>query len=268
MYNNILKMKLFYQEYGKVDDRKKPLVILHGLLGSLDNWHTLSRRLGERYHVFALDQRNHGQSPHSDEMTYSAMADDLGEFLEDHDIRSTALIGHSMGGKTAMEYSLRNPSRVSALVVVDIAPRSYPPHHEYIFEALFALDLRSFESRSEIDRTLSQQIPNPATRQFVMKNLKRNDDNSFRWKVHLEGLHANIDELNRKIASDTPYTGPALFIKGLRSDYILEGDTPQIRNLFPKAVIQPLDTGHWVHAELPDEFHSLVVDFLTQSKYY
>ena len=260
-------MKLFHHEYGGSEQRKA-LVILHGLLGSLDNWHTLSRRLSSQYRVFALDQRNHGQSPHSEEMTFSAMAGDLGDFLDDHRIPSAALIGHSMGGKAAMEYSLRNPSRVPALVVVDIAPRSYPPHHEYIFEALFALDLRTFETRSEIDRALSQQIPNPATRQFVMKNLKRNDDNSFRWKVHLEVLHANIDELNREIVSDAPYPGPALFIKGLRSDYILEDDTPQIRNLFPKAVIQPLDTGHWVHAELPDEFHSLVVDFLTQSKYY
>ncbi len=267
MYNNILKMKLFHHKYGG-NDRHKTLVILHGLLGSLDNWHTLSRRFSEQYGVFALDQRNHGQSPHDDEMTYSAMARDLDEFLNDHDIPSTALIGHSMGGKTAMEYALHHPSRVPALVVVDIAPRSYPPHHEYIFEALFSLDLQSFDSRSEIDRALSGQIPNPATRQFVMKNLRRNDDNSFRWKVHLEGLHANIDELNRQIVSDTPYPGPALFIKGLRSNYITEDDTPQIRRLFPKAVIKPLDTGHWVHAELPDEFLALVMDFLRQSLYY
>ncbi|MEX1139872.1 MAG: alpha/beta fold hydrolase [Bacteroidota bacterium] len=261
-------MKLFHHEYGGEGDPQKPLTILHGLLGSLDNWHSLSRRLSEQYRVIALDQRNHGQSPHNDEMTYAAMAADLGEFLDDHHLSATALLGHSMGGKTAMEYSLRHPSRVPALLVVDIAPRSYPPHHEYIFDALFSLDLTSFESRTGIDRALAKQIPNAATRQFVMKNLKRNDDNSFRWKIHLEGLHKNMDELNSEIVSNTPYPGPALFIKGLKSDYIADQDTASIRRLFPNAVIKTLDTGHWVHAESPDEFYSLIVDFLRQSLYH
>ncbi|MEX2116622.1 MAG: alpha/beta fold hydrolase [Bacteroidota bacterium] len=261
-------MKLFNHEYSGEHIRRKPLIILHGLLGSLDNWHSISRRFSEQYRVFALDQRNHGQSPHSDEMTYAAMAADLGEFLEDNHLSTSALIGHSMGGKTAMEYSLRHPSRVSALVVVDIAPRSYSPHHEYIFEALFSLSLRSFESRAEIDRALTERIPNPATRQFVMKNLKRNEDNSFRWKVHLEALHKNMDELNREIVSKTPYPGPTLFIKGLQSDYISDQDTTDIRGLFPNAEVRTLDTGHWVHAESPDGFYSLVMDFLRQSHYY
>jgi len=261
-------MKLFHREYGGEGNGQKALTILHGLLGSLDNWHTLSRRLGEQYRVFALDQRNHGQSPYSDEMSYPAMAADLAEFLDNHHLSPTALVGHSMGGKTAMEYSLRYPSRTAALVIVDIAPRSYPPYHEYIFEALFSLDLTSFKSRTEIDQALAGKISGPATRQFVMKNLKRNEDNSFRWKIHLEALHKNIDELNREIVSETPYPGPTLFIKGVRSDYILESDQADIRRMFPKAVVKSLDTGHWVHAESPDGFYSLVVDFLRQSHYY
>lgn len=261
-------MKLFHHEYGKEDSGQKPLTVLHGLLGTLDNWHSINRRLSEHYRVFALDQRNHGQSPHSNEMNYAAMASDLGEFLDDRQVSITALIGHSMGGKTAMEYSLRHPSRVPALIVVDIAPRSYPPHHDYIFDALLSLDLRSFESRTDIDRALGQKIQNPATRQFVMKNLKRNEDNSFRWKVHLEALHKNIDELNREIVSETPYPGPTLFVKGSKSDYISEDDATAIRRLFPKAVVKTLDTGHWVHAEEPDGFISVVMDFLRQTGYY
>ena len=167
-----------------------------------------------------------------------------------------------------MEFSLRYPSHTAALVIVDIAPRSYPPHHEYIFEALFSLDLTSFESRAEIDRALAEKIPSSATRQFVMKNLKRNEDNSFRWKIHLEALHKNMDELNREIVSETPYPGATLFIKGSRSDYILHSDETQIRRMFPKAAVKSLDTGHWVHAESPDAFYSLVMDFLRQSHYY
>jgi pimeloyl-ACP methyl ester carboxylesterase len=268
MYNNISKMKLFHHEYGGEKSGHKPLTILHGLLGTLDNWHSISRRLSAHYRVFALDQRNHGQSPHSDEMDYHAMASDLDEFLDDRRVQATALIGHSMGGKTAMEYSLHHPDRVPVLIVVDIAPRAYPPHHEHIFDALCSLNLASFGSRAEIDRALTESIPNPATRQFVMKNLKRNMDDTFRWKVNLEALRKSIDELNREIDSKTPYQGPALFIKGSKSDYILENDTSAITRLFPKAVVKTLDTGHWIHAEDPEGFLSVVMDFLLQSGYH
>lgn len=259
-----MAVRLFHKTYGS----GSPVIILHGLLGSLDNWHTVSTRLAERYQVFSLDQRNHGRSPHLDEMTYDAMAGDLGEFIRSENIGTAALIGHSMGGKTAMEFALRHPSLTSVLVIVDIAPRGYAPHHDHIFEALAAIDLARYSSRSEIDGALSAGIPSIPVRQFLMKNLARDEHNAFRWKVNLDALRRHYDELNRRIVSSVPYPGPTLFLRGSRSDYIEQADEPDIRTLFPKAEIVTVDSGHWIHAEQPDEFLRVVVDFLTRSGYH
>lgn len=259
-----MAVELFHKKYGA----GKPLIILHGLLGSLDNWHTLSSRFGEHFTVYAVDQRNHGRSPHSDEMSYEAMAEDLRLFFRAQGLSFAALIGHSMGGKTAMEFALRHPAMTKALIVVDIAPRDYAPHHDHIFEALSALDLTKFQSRAAIDDALSAEIPVKAIRQFLMKNLTRNQDNAFRWKMNLDVLRAHYDELNRRIVSPDPYDGPVLFLRGLQSDYIVDGDEPQINALFPKAEVQSVKSGHWIHAEQPDEFFKIVMEFLKRSQYY
>ena len=256
-------MKLFYQEYGQ----GKPLVILHGLLGSLDNWHSLSRKFADQYRVFALDQRNHGRSPHSAEMNYDVMTADLKEFLDDHKLEAAAFIGHSMGGKAAMELALRYPESVAALVVVDIAPKPNPAHHDHIFDALSTIDLNDHDSRSTIEKTLAKTIESPAVRQFLMKNLKRDGQNAFQWKMNLEALRSHYDEINGAIVSKAIYKGPTLFMAGKKSDYLSSADMPGILKLFPGAQLKELDTGHWIHAELPDDFFRVVLDFFRPSGY-
>jgi pimeloyl-ACP methyl ester carboxylesterase len=251
-------MTLHFQEYGS----GHPLIILHGLFGSLDNWHTLSKILGGSFRVFAVDQRNHGRSPHSDIFTYEALAEDLREFLDEHRLKSAHVLGHSLGGKTAMQFALTFSDRVDKLIVVDIAPRAYPPVHDEIFDAMLPLDLRRYSSRGPVDEAMATKIPDVATRQFLMKDLSRDASGGFRWKVNLEAIRKNYDEVTRAIESDRTFTKPTLFVRGRRTGYVLDSDLPGIRKLFPCAEIADLDTGHWVHAEAPHEFSRLVLEFL------
>lgn len=251
-------MKLFSQEFGQ----GFPLVILHGLLGSLDNWHSLGRRFAEHFRVFTPDQRNHGRSPHSHEFNYRVMAQDLLEFLKSVRVSETFLIGHSMGGKTAMTFALTNPSMVRKLVVVDISPRAYPARHDEILEALSDLDLKQFKTRKQVDEALSQRISSSAVRQFLMKNLKRDDSNAFDWKMNLEVIRRHHDEMNSAITSDRPFHGKTLFVRSSRSDYVRDNDLPLIRSLFPDVKVADVDVGHWIHAEAPDRFYKIVLDFL------
>jgi esterase len=252
-------MKLFFQEYGA----GPPLVILHGFLGSLDNWHSLSRRFAASFRVFSLDQRNHGRSPHSEEFTYEAMADDLGEFLHDHDLRGSSIIGHSLGGKTAMRFALDHPESVGRLVVVDIGPKAYPAHHDAILEALRSIDLSRYSSRDQVAEALAGSIPSNTTRQFLLKNLKRNDDSSFSWKMNLRVLDREYDAVNKSITASRPFEKPTLFVRSLKEGYVLDEDLPGIRQLFPVCTIVDVSVGHWIHAEAPDLFFGTVMDFLT-----
>jgi len=252
-------MRLNYQSYGE----GPPLIILHGLFGSLDNWHTLSKRFGRDFMVFTLDLRNHGRSPHSEEFDYTLMAEDLKEFIDLRSAGGVNLIGHSMGGKTAMQFALTYPESLERLIVVDIAPKAYPPHHNQIIDALYSLDLKSLHSRGEVDAALAEKIPDSAVRQFLMKNLKRDDQGAFAWKVNLDSIHKNYDAINRGFGDDARCEKPTLFIKGGKSNYILEEDTPLIMRIFPRARIETIThAGHWVHAEAPDEFYDTVVNFL------
>ena len=255
-------MTLFFQEYGT----GHPLIILHGLLGSLDNWHTLSSAFGKKFRVIAVDQRNHGRSPHSDEMTYGAMASDLLELFDRLALSSAYVLGHSMGGKTAMQFALDHPERVNKLIVVDIAPREYPPLHDGIFDALNSVDLPSMQSRQQADQALAARIPDTAVRQFLMKNLSRDALGGFRWKANVPVLRKNYAEIARAIDSDNPFVGPALFVQSTRSTYVRESDSGDIHRLFPKAQISSVDAGHWIHAEAPERFSELVLDFLTSSQ--
>lgn len=253
-------MRLHYQAYGS----GSPLIILHGLFGMLDNWHSISRSLGTDFHVYALDQRNHGRSPHSEVLTHAAMANDVLDFMDHEGISSAFLLGHSMGGKVAMRVALSQPQRVQKLVVVDIAPRSYAPLHDGVFEALTSIDLGQTSSRDEINAGLAQWIPQPDVRQFLMKNLARGDDGSYHWKMNLRVIQANYQEVLREVVSDYPCQKPALFIRSTRSSYLLESDRPRILRLFPNSTLVDFETGHWIHAEAPDLFVSTVKDFLQQ----
>ncbi len=251
-------MKLHYKEFGS----GPPLIILHGLFGSLDNWQTIARQLAEDFTVFVLDLRNHGRSPHSEEHSYEAMCEDLLSFMEEHWVFETMLLGHSMGGKLAMYFALNQSEKVEKLVVVDIAPKAYPGGHEIIFQALQALPLEEIKSRSEAEEWLSGAIISKPIRQFLLKNMGRDKDNRFFWKPNIEVLHRQYPEILREIDGQ-PFEKPALFIRGGRSGYIGEEDLPQIRRLFPEARLHDVqNAGHWVHAEAPEEFVRVVRDFL------
>jgi len=251
-------MKLFFQEYGT----GQPLIILHGMLGTLDNWHTLSKRFAASYRVLAVDLRNHGRSPHSDTLTYAAMAGDVLELLDAQHLESSHIIGHSMGGKVAMAFALANPARVGKLVVVDIAPRSYRPLHDELLGALMSIDLSHFQSRQQVDEELAGKIPDKAVRLFLMKNLARDASGSFFWKANLATISKSDEELSTEINAPAPFRNPTLFIKGNRSDYLADSDTPSIQRLFPNARIETIDAGHWVHAEAPTRFAEIVEQFL------
>ncbi len=254
-------MKLFFRQYGSGE----PLLIIHGLLGSLDNWHTLSKTFATSFRVLAVDLRNHGRSPHAETFTYAAMAEDVLELMDSEHIDVAHLIGHSMGGKVAMTLALSSPGRVGRLVVVDIAPRSYPRLHDELLEALMSINLGAFQSRQQVDDALSGKIPDLAVRQFLMKNLARDSAGSFFWKANLEAISRKYEQLASEIRASAPFPNPTLFIRGERSHYMLESDTPAIHGLFPKARIVSIDAGHWIHAESPARFAEVVQQFLGES---
>jgi len=251
--------KLFYQEYGD----GYPLIILHGLLGASGNWHTLSRTVfSDHFRVLAVDQRNHGRSFHSDRHDYPAMAEDLWRFLDELQINATHLLGHSMGGKTAMYAALAFPSRVDKLIVVDMAPKEYPPHHAPIIEALQNIDPPAYDSRTAIDDALAESVDSYRMRQFLLKNLDYDGDR-YTWKMNLAAIAEHYDKINKGVDTERTYDGPTLFIRGETSDYITDEDVPQIRANFPQAEIVTIEgAGHWVHADAPEAFAEVVLNFL------
>lgn len=256
-------MKLYYHVTG----HGHPLVILHGLFGSGDNFYTLSKFFGEKFKVYAVDQRNHGRSPHSDILNYDAMADDLNNLLTHERISSVDLLGHSMGGKTAMQFALKYPDMVDRLIVVDIGPKEYAPQHDRIFEAMFALKLEKYGTRGELDSALAEHIPEYAVRQLLLKNVTRNDDGTFRWKIDVKAIHRNYANVNAEIRSERPFQKPVLFMRGGKSPYVRDEDMPGIRALFPKAEFRTIEgAGHWVHAEAPRDFAESVVEFLSSGE--
>jgi pimeloyl-ACP methyl ester carboxylesterase len=252
-------MQLHFQSYGE----GPPLIILHGLFGSLENWHSISQKLAADFRVFAVDQRNHGRSAHAADMSYQSMAQDLKEFVTSQQLSEVNLLGHSMGGKTAMSFALNYPDRVERLIVADIAPRAYPPHHSEILTALLSLDLSSFKNRKDMEAHLAPLIPDLATRQFLLKNVKRDSAGAFYWQMNLTAIHRNYDRLNEALSSQQPFAKPTLFIRGDRSDYIRDEDLASIRRLFPKAELYEIPgAGHWVHVDAPEAFLRKVREFL------
>jgi esterase len=212
-----------------------PLIVLHGLFGSLDNWAPINSVLAKRYRVFAVDQRNHGHSPQVEEMDYPLMARDLAEFMDAQKLEKAVLLGHSMGGKTAMQFALLHPKRVAKLVVVDISTQAYPPRHNAIFRALLPLELSAFQNRKEIEAALAAGIPSLAVRRFLLKSLAFVPDRGFQWRLGLAQIHKNYAALGEAIQGETPFQGPALFVRGENSEYLREQDLPKIRELFPRA---------------------------------
>lgn len=255
-------MKLHYRTLGE----GSPIIILHGIFGTSDNWQTFGKQLASDYQVFLVDQRNHGLSPHSDTFDYPSMAEDLQQFIEQHQLDNPIIIGHSMGGKVAMFHAVKYPDKLSKLIVVDIAPRSYPVHHQHILEAMSAVDLSSVANRSEVDEQLKPYLADRGVRQFIMKNLNREDNNTFSWKLNLTAIRENIEKVGVALEASEPVKKPTLFIRGEKSDYIQPEDEALIRQIFPEALVVTIKkAGHWVHAEQPQALHETLMKFLQAS---
>jgi len=265
-------VKLFYREFGK----GSPLIILHGLYGSSDNWVSIGKELATYYRVIIVDQRNHGQSPHNNELSYKILSADLLELFEDLNLGKVILLGHSMGGKTAMQFTLDHPGKVSELIVVDIAPWSYlinnsllDQHikdHQQIINGLMSIPIDTITSREEANKILSQYIRSEKVRQFLLKNLKREQNGSFVWKFNLPVLASNLKQLMEGIelkSESTRCTTKTLFIKGERSNYIPSDKEDGIKSIFSESKVVTIEkAGHWVHAERPIEFLDELKKFL------
>ena len=242
----------------------KPFVILHGFLGMSDNWKTLGTRWAEAgYEVHLLDQRNHGRSFHSDEFSYKIMAEDLKNYCEEHNLKEIILLGHSMGGKVAMQFAVTYPEMVSKLVVADIGPKAYPSHHQDILKALSSLNFSQIKSRGEAEDVLSEYIKDEGTRLFLLKNLYRKTKKELALRINLPVLSEKIEEVGVALPENTVFEGDTLFLGGEKSGYIEPMDELLIKKHFPKAEIGTIsNAGHWLHAENPDEFYDNVMNFL------
>lgn len=242
----------------------KPFVILHGFLGMADNWKTLGTQWSEMgYEVHLLDQRNHGRSIHSADFSYELMAQDLMEYCEHHNLKEIILLGHSMGGKVAMQFASEYPEMLEKLIIADIAPKEYAPHHSDIINALQAVNFESITSRNEVDEILSSRIPDMGTRLFLMKSLFRKDKNKFAWRFNLEALATSQSMIGSHSPFDNIIQIPTLFLKGGNSGYIIDNDKMVIDAAFAKAnIITIPDAGHWLHAEQPELFSNAVLDFI------
>jgi pimeloyl-ACP methyl ester carboxylesterase len=251
-------IKLHYKHSGS----GPVVIILHGLFGSLDNWQTMSRLLSEHYSVYCLDLRNHGKSPHTDDFSIGLMAADVVNFIKDHGFLSVHLIGHSMGGKVALEMLNFKSNIIDKVMILDIAPKSYPKGHEQIFKAMFSLDLQSLSSRNSADEQLKLSIPDFTVRQFILKNLDRDKEGKFVWKVNLNAVYKNYDEINKEIIFKHRVLNEVLFVKGSLSFYILKDDEQIIKQVLPNAKFYEIEgAGHWIHADKPEELKRLIIQF-------
>lgn len=251
-------MELYYREFGQ----GSPVIILHGLFGFSDNWQTIAKGLSDNHLVITPDLRNHGRSPHAPTHSYPEMADDLREFMEAHWIFNAAVVGHSMGGKVAMQLALSHPDLVQRLVVVDISPAGAEDNHSSIFDALHSMDLSKMSTRKEAETYLAEHIADMGTRQFLLKNVTRDAEGRFTWRMNLPVLWKHYNDILAPVSGET-FDKPALFIRGSRSGYIKDADFPLIKSLFPKAEIATVeDAGHWVHADKPAELLLILKKFL------
>lgn len=253
-------MQLHYQSAGQ----GQPLILLHGLFGSGNNWGNIAKHFSQHYRVISVDLRNHGRSPHSDIQNYANMAEDIIALCDALDLDTIHLLGHSLGGKVAMQFATQFPERVAQLIIIDIAMRAYPDEHTHLIDAMLAVDLSTVQSRNEADQALSSSISNAMVRQFLLMNLVKSAG-GLQWRIHLAALKANYPALQKAVCLSAQYNKPCLFIRGERSRYISDDDIEQIHSHFTKAQFASLPTDHWVHAEQPQAFIDIVAQFLLKT---
>lgn len=259
----VVRMKLFHRKIGSGE----PLLILHGLFGSSDNWLSIAGEMKDLFQIYLLDARNHGRSPHSPVFNYPAMVEDVYEFLGDLNLRQVSMVGHSLGGMTAMNFALEYPHRVRQLAVIDIAPKKYPVHHQNIMDGLLSINPDKIKNRREADEQLALHIDQSRVRQFLLKNLYSDSHGNFKWRLNLPVIAQNLEQIGAGIQSRQQYVNPCLFIRGGLSDYILDEDEPAIKVFFPRSQIQTIpDTTHWLHAEDPDSIIAALRRFLNLNK--
>ena len=249
--------------HSRIIGKGRPLLVLHGYFGNGDNWKTIANKLSDRFQVHLIDQRNHGRSFHSDAFDYELMVEDLGTYIEHHQLENVNLLGHSMGGKIGMLYAVENAENVNKLIVADISPRMYPPHHHDILQALNAINFSIQTSRALVDVELSKLIPEAGVRQFLMKNIYWREKGQLDFRFNLESLTENNDEVGVALPSFTVFEGESLFLKGENSGYISADEEPIIKAHFPNSKIVTIkNAGHWLHAENPSDFLKELKGFL------
>lgn len=252
-------MRLHFEKSGQGD----PLVMMHGLFGSLENLGAISRLLEPHFTLYRLDLRNHGRSPHADSMSFDDMADDLIRFLQEQNLDRVNVLGHSLGGKVAMTAACRAPERITKLIVADIAPVTYPSHHNAILEGLRQINVDSISSRRQADEQLAAFVDELGVRQFILKSLERDQEGNFRWRLNVPVILKDYDDMRQSVCDNSRFDGPTLFLKGGRSNYITDQHHAEIHAKFPQAQIVTIDeVGHWLHAEKPQAVAEAVIHFI------
>ena len=257
-------MELNYRQYS---ENGAPVLVLHGLFGRLSNWGWHCKQLAQQYAVYGVDLRNHGDSPHSDQLDYQVMAEDVRQLIVRLGLESCCIVGHSMGGKVAMQLALSFPDLIEKLVIVDIAPVSYPEDadgHMNVLAAMDAVKLGEIKGRTQAEVTIEDYIPQEATRKFLLTNLVRNKEGSFEWRLDKDSIRKNYANLRAELIATMSFLKPVLFIKGSLSPYIKPEHEAQIKELFPAASVKLLmDAGHWLHAEKPQALQKILLKFLS-----
>jgi pimeloyl-ACP methyl ester carboxylesterase len=250
--------------HSKIEGNGKPFVILHGFLGMSDNWKTLGSQYAEEgFQVHLLDMRNHGKSVHTDDFSYEVMTNDLKAYCEHYNLQNILLLGHSMGGKTAMLFATLYPDLVEKLIIADIGPKFYPQHHQSILEGLNAVDFSNKPSRAVVEEILSKYISDFGTRQFLLKSLYWKTPGQLAFRFNLKVFNKKIEEIGKPLSTENKFKKPTLFLRGSKSNYIVDSDFKTIQCHFPNVKMETIsNAGHWLHAENPVEFYSKTMAFI------
>ena len=249
--------------HSKIIGEGAPLLILHGYFGMSDNWKSLGNKFGEDFQIHLIDQRNHGRSFHADNFNYDLLVEDLVQYIKYHNLEKVIVLGHSMGGKAAMLFAVKYPTLVAKLIIVDIAPRYYHPHHTDILKALNSVDFLIHNTRKLVDQKITELIPEIGVRSFLLKNVYWKEKGLLAYRFNLQSLTENNHEVGKALPSFATFDGETLFLAGGNSGYITKSEVPMIKAHFPKASIKTIaNVGHWLHAETPGAFYELVMRFL------